>query len=65
MMRRYAIVGSYEKLKELTRGERVTESLLHEFIGQLDIPDAEKERLLQMTPANYLSLAKKLAKDCT
>ena len=63
VMRRYSIGESYEKLKELTRGEIVTKEVLHEFIGLLEIPEEEKERLLDMTPSNYLGLAESLAKN--
>jgi len=40
----------------------VDRALLHEFIGTLEIPDEEKSRLLEMTPANYLGLAESLAR---
>ena len=63
VMRRYAIMGSYEKLKDLTRGKKVTKALLHEFINELEIPENDKNRLLKMTPESYLGLAKQLAKD--
>jgi adenylosuccinate lyase len=63
VMRRYAIPEPYEKLKELTRDQQVTQALLHEFICQLDIPDNEKTRLLELTPATYTGLAGSLAKN--
>ena len=63
VMRRYAIPQPYEKLKALTRGQAVTRELLHEFIGTLEIPAAEKSRLLEMTPSNYLGLAETLAQE--
>lgn len=63
VMRRYSIPEPYEKLKALTRGKAVDRELLHEFIGTLDIPEEEKSRLLQMTPANYLGLAASLARS--
>jgi adenylosuccinate lyase len=61
VMRRYGIPEPYEKLKALTRGQTVTKELLHEFIGSLDIPDAEKKRLLGLTPDTYTGLATELA----
>jgi adenylosuccinate lyase len=61
VMRRYGISEPYEKLKALTRGQAVTKEQLHEFIGSLDIPKAEKERLIKLTPGNYTGLAAELA----
>ena len=61
VMRRYGIPEPYEKLKALTRGQAVTRELLQEFIGTLDIPDAEKQRLLRLTPDAYTGLAAQLA----
>jgi len=62
VMRRYGIPEPYEKLKALTRGQAVTKNLLQEFIQTLEIPAVEKERLLAMTPSNYIGLATSLAK---
>lgn len=65
VMRRYGIEKPYEKLKELTRGKRVTAEAMQAFIASLEIPEAEKQRLAQMTPASYIgaavSLVEKLA----
>jgi adenylosuccinate lyase len=63
VMRRYAVPEAYEKLKSLTRGQAITKDMLHDFIRELGIPAAEKERLLKMTPSNYVGLAVSLAKD--
>ena len=41
-------VAGYEKLKELTRGEKVTKETLKKFIGSLKIPESDKKRLLGM-----------------
>ena len=62
VMRRYAVAGAYEKLKEVTRGQSVTAEALHGLIRALDIPEAEKERLLAMTPASYTGMAAVLAR---
>ena len=62
VMRRYGIPEPYEKLKALTRGQAVTKELLQEFIGTLEIPQAEKNRLLALTPDKYIGLAEHLAK---
>jgi len=62
VMRRYGVPGAYEKLKEATRGQAVTREALHALIGGLDIPPAEKERLLALTPAGYVGKAAELAR---
>jgi len=62
VMRRYGIAEPYEKLKALTRGQAVTKDLLQDFIRTLEIPAEDKDRLLEMTPSNYIGLASTLAK---
>ncbi len=57
VMRRYGIEKPYEKLKELTRGKSVTAEGMKEFIDTLSLPEAEKDRLKAMTPANYIGYA--------
>ena len=61
VMRRYGVPGAYEKLKEVTRGKSVTQEALHGLIVSLDIPQADKDRLLAMTPASYIGKAVELA----
>ena len=63
VMRRYGIPEPYEKLKALTRGHAVTREVLLEFVGTLDIPDSEKQRLLELRPETYIGLAAKQARD--
>jgi adenylosuccinate lyase len=57
VMRRYGIEKPYEKLKELTRGKRVDVQDIKQFIDSLALPEAEKMRLKQLTPANYIGYA--------
>lgn len=57
VMRRYGIEKPYEKLKELTRGKRVTAEDMSIFIDKLALPEEEKTRLKTMTPANYIGYA--------
>lgn len=57
VMRRYGIEKPYEKLKELTRGKRVTAEDMQVFIDGLELPENEKARLKTMTPANYIGYA--------
>ena len=62
VMRRYGIEKPYEKLKELTRGQRVTAEAMQAFIEKLEIPEAEKQRLITLTPATYTGNATEQAK---
>ncbi len=62
VMRRFGVPGAYEKLKDVTRGQAVTREALHGLIRSLEIPPAEKERLLTLTPASYVGKAAELAR---
>ena len=61
VMRRYGLPQPYEQLKKFTRGEPMTRELMQGFIARLEIPEADKQRLLAMTPASYLGMAVELA----
>ena len=62
VMRRYGIEKPYEKLKELTRGQRVTGEGMRAFVEKLDIPAAAKAELMALTPHSYTGYAAQLAK---
>ena len=62
VMRKVGMDHPYERLKELTRGRRVTKEIMRDFIAALPLPDADKKRLLKMTPSTYVGLAAKLAR---
>jgi adenylosuccinate lyase len=62
VMRRYAVANAYEKLKELTRGTRVSREGMQAFVSTLDIPEAAKAELLKLTPWDYTGKAAELAK---
>jgi adenylosuccinate lyase len=57
VMRRYGIEKPYEKLKDLTRDKAVNQDTLQAFIQTLDLPDAVKQELAQLTPSLYLGNA--------
>ena len=60
MLRKYGKVEAYNDLKELTRGKKVSQKILKEFINKLNISDKDKKILLSLTPENYIGLANKL-----
>jgi adenylosuccinate lyase len=61
VMRRYALPNPYERLKELTRGKAITRESIQAFIETLELPEAEKQRLRELTPGNYVGKAESLA----
>ena len=64
VMRRYGVAGAYEQLKELTRGKAgINRETLRVFInGLTGLPEAERQRLIELTPANYIGNAAELAR---
>ena len=61
VMRRHGLPNPYEQLKALTRGQGITADSMRAFIDGLDLPAAERDRLLALTPAGYTGLAARLA----
>jgi len=62
VMRRYAIEGAYEKLKDLTRGQAITQKTICQFVDSLEIPEEAKQRLRDLTPWSYTGNAVEQAK---
>lgn len=62
VMRRYKLEQPYEQLKAFTRGKRIDEQMLKEFIAGLALPENEKQRLSKLTPSDYIGYAAELAK---
>ena len=62
LMRRYGVEQPYEKLKTLTRGQPVSAQRLRDFIHTLDLPEAARNTLLEMTPATYIGNAAEQAR---
>ncbi len=62
VMRRFGLPEPYEQLKAFTRGAPMTRALMQGFIAKLEIPEADKARLLDMTPASYTGMAELLAR---
>jgi adenylosuccinate lyase len=63
VMRRHGLPEPYEQLKALTRGQGITRESMRTFIAGLALPDADKQRLLALTPAGYIGKAELLAKN--
>src|SRR5690348_6750755 len=63
VMRRHGLPEPYEQLKALTRGKGITRDTLQTFIASLALPDADRQRLLDLTPGTYIGLAADLARD--
>ena len=64
VMRRYGVPEPYEQLKALTRGKHgISADSLRQFIAGLAIPEAEKNRLYELTPGRYVGAASILAKS--
>ena len=57
VMRKYGIEQPYEKLKELTRGKRITPQDLAVFIDKLELPEQVKTELKALRPDNYIGAA--------
>ena len=62
VMRRYGVANPYEKLKELTRGKRVSREDMRCFIESLEIPPNARSELLELTPSGYTGMASQLAR---
>ncbi len=63
VMRRHGLPEPYEQLKALTRGKGITRDTLQTFIASLALPDADRQRLLDLAPGTYVGLAADLARD--
>ena len=63
VMRKHHMEGGYEVMKKISRGKKIKKEDLHSIINSLDIPSAEKNKLLKLTPSTYLGLSNKLAKQ--
>lgn len=64
VLRKYGIPDAYDKLKELTRGKKITKEDIKEFINSLDVLSSEdRDNLLQLTPEDYVGYACKIAEN--
>lgn len=57
VLRKNKVPKAYELLKGLSRGKELTKEDIHDFINKLEIPQEDKEKLLSLTPSNYIGLS--------
>jgi adenylosuccinate lyase len=62
VMRRHGVANPYERLKELTRGKRVSPAEMRAFVESLGLPEATTAELMRMTPWSYTGMAAELAR---
>ena len=60
ILRKAGAPDAYEQLKQMTRGEIVTQDTLRKFVTHLRIPKEDKDLLHRLTPADYIGIAPKL-----
>ena len=63
VMRRHGVENSYEKLKELTRGQEITRASLAKFINKLPLDEETRKQLLELSPASYIGNARQQAES--
>ena len=63
VMRRFGIPEPYEKLKALTRGQKITSEVIRDFVEKLQVPDIVKETMRKLTPSSYTGNAEKQASE--
>jgi adenylosuccinate lyase len=61
VLRAAGVPGGYERLKELTRGQRLDAAAFGAFVDTLPLAEKEKTRLRALRPADYIGLAAQLA----
>ncbi len=63
VMRQCGMANPYEKLKDLTRGQKINQASIQAFVETLSLPPEAKERLIKLRPDNYIGLAKELGEE--
>jgi adenylosuccinate lyase len=61
ILRKNGQLDAYEKLKELTRGKKISQETIKNFINSIELSKSDKEYLLSLTPETYIGLSSKLA----
>ncbi|MFC3478549.1 adenylosuccinate lyase [Halobacterium litoreum] len=63
ILRREGHDDAYERVKALTRGERVSLEDFHELFASMDLPEDVRDELLALTPESYTGLGADIARD--
>jgi adenylosuccinate lyase len=61
-LRAHGVAGGYELLKDFARGQAIDAAHLRALIASLPLPEAAREALAALTPADYTGLAAQLAR---
>jgi adenylosuccinate lyase len=61
ILKKKGIPNAYEKLKDRSRGKKITLEDLHKWLGELKLDEETKARLQKLKPSDYIGLAKVLA----
>ena len=61
ILRKNGMADAYEQLKELTRGEKISQEVINKFVSGLELSKKDKKYLLSLTPETYTGLSSKLA----
>jgi len=62
VMRLHGVAEPYERLKQLTRGHTIDRERMQAFLSGLEIPEVDRQRLLALTPADYIGNAQAMAR---
>ena len=60
ILRKTGSDNAYEQLKNMTQGTEITQSTIVKFVKLLHIPKEEKDKLITLTPQDYIGIAPKL-----
>ena len=60
ILRKTGSDNAYEQLKNMTQGTEITQAAILEFVKLLHIPEQEKNKLINLTPDQYIGIAAKL-----
>lgn len=62
VLRREGYADAYERLKDFSRGARLTQADVQDFIKSFALPAADEARLLALTPSTYIGIAPELVR---